>query len=120
MPQPSAHHLPPPLPAPRHHPPENRRPESDRPPSTLPTLAAQPPPPRNTDKMLKTGGFYCPINREPLSYREEARIGMQKPTTTTTPGGSVGRHNEITVSIFHFLPSPTEPTTRLGGALFVG
>ncbi|CAI2350184.1 unnamed protein product [Caenorhabditis sp. 36 PRJEB53466] len=64
----------------------------------------------NNSEMLKSANFYCPINREPISYRE-------KPTTTTTAVG--GRHNEITQSAL-FGPIATRISVRRGQMRGIG
>ncbi|EGT37892.1 hypothetical protein CAEBREN_29248 [Caenorhabditis brenneri] len=63
------------------------------------------PSPPKQEMMLKSGGYYCPMNREPLSHREETRV-LNKPNSTSTGiyhnnnkfEGGVRRHNETTVT----------------------
>lgn len=75
--------------------------------------------PTKSEMMLKSGAYYCPMNRDPLSYREETRA-INKPNTTTGAyhnnnkfDGGVRRHNETTQSAL-FGPIATRSSIRRG------
>ncbi|KAF1757981.1 hypothetical protein GCK72_014439 [Caenorhabditis remanei] len=76
--------------------------------------------PTKSEMMLKSGGYYCPMNRDPLSQREESRA-IQKPTHSTgfqhnnhiKFDGSIRRHNETTQSAL-FGPIATRSSIRRG------
>ncbi|PIC34882.1 hypothetical protein B9Z55_014407 [Caenorhabditis nigoni] len=77
--------------------------------------------PSPSEMMLKSGSYYCPMNRDPLSHREESRA-IQKPTNSSGAYynnnnfkfDGVGRRSNETTQSALFGPIATRSSIRRG------
>ncbi|UMM29255.1 hypothetical protein L5515_011709 [Caenorhabditis briggsae] len=77
--------------------------------------------PSPSEMMLKSGSYYCPMNRDPLSHREESRA-IQKPTNSSgayynnnhSKFDGVGRRSNGTTQSALFGPIATRSSIRRG------
>ncbi|ULT96050.1 hypothetical protein L3Y34_004594 [Caenorhabditis briggsae] len=77
--------------------------------------------PSPSEMMLNSGSYYCPMNRDPLSHREESRA-IQKPTNSSgayynnnhSKFDGVGRRSNETTQSALFGPIATRSSIRRG------